>query len=145
MKRSIFVAVLVLQSQLDAQMQGALQEKAKTALQSQISQIGKDCPDAKTAIEENTCVLAVGKRTDADFRTFYESLRALLSSNTEAVNRLDASQQLWVAYRQKSCEGVEAVTGGGTNHFSSSERCRIQLMRSRMADLNALYDTTLHH
>jgi uncharacterized protein YecT (DUF1311 family) len=143
MRYCILSAVLLLPAQ--AQLPDSYRKNAQAALQSQVSQIGKDCPDAKTTIEENPCILAVGKKTKADFETFYESLRALLGQNGDAVSQLAGSQDQWERYAQKACNAIDSFFQGGTLRFSAGERCRIQLTRSRMQDLNALYDTTLHH
>lgn len=121
------------------------QSKAHDALQSQVGQIGKDCPTAKTTLEENSCIAEVGQKTKADFDTFYENLRALLSQKSDAVSQLDSSQQDWERYAQKACNAVDSFSSGGTIRFSAVERCRIQLTRSRMQDLDALYETVLHH
>ena len=105
----------------------------------------KDCPDAKTTVEENGCILAVGKKTKADFEVFYASLRALLSQNADAVSQLAGSQDQWERYAQEACNAIDSFTQGTTVRFSAGERCQIQLTRSRMQDLNALYETTLRH
>ncbi len=143
MKYCILSALLLLPIQ--AQLPASYQKSAQTALQSQVSQIGKDCPDAKTTIEENACILAVGKKTKADFEVFYASLRALLSQNADAVSQLAGSQDQWERYAQKACNAIDSFSQGGTVRFSAVERCQIQLTRSRLQDLNALYETTLHH
>jgi uncharacterized protein YecT (DUF1311 family) len=143
MKYFILSALLLLP--VRAQLPDSYQKNAQTALQSQVSQIGKDCPDAKTTIEENGCIGGVGKKTKADFEAFYASLRALLSQKADAVSQLADSQDQWERYAQKACNAIDSFSQGGTIRFSAGEKCRIQLTRSRMQDLNALYNTTLHH
>jgi uncharacterized protein YecT (DUF1311 family) len=142
MRYCILFAILLLPAQ--AQLPDSYRKSAQAALQSQVSQIGRDCPDAKTTIEVNGCILAVGKKTKADFETFYESLRALLGQNADAVSQLAGSQDQWESYTQKACNAIDSFFQGGSLRFSAAERCRIQLTRSRMQDLNALYYTTLH-
>jgi uncharacterized protein YecT (DUF1311 family) len=143
MKYCILFAFLLLP--VRAQLPDSYQKNAQAALQSQVSQIGKDCPDAKTTVEENGCIVTVGKKTAADFEAFYGSLRALLSQNADAVSQLGVSQAGWERYAQMACNAIDSLSQGGTIRFSAVERCRIQLTRSRMQDLNALYGTTLHH
>lgn len=140
----MFIASLFFSIQLHAQLAASFQQKAGAALQSQVSQIGKDCPGATTTLEQNGCMLAVSKKTDADFQTFFENLRALLSNSGDALSQLDASQQEWSNYAKKACDAVDSLTQKGTQKFSAAERCHVQLVRSRMQDLNVLYDTTLH-
>jgi len=67
-----------------------------------------------------------------------------LSQNAEAAGQLDSSQQQWELYTQKACDAIDSFSRGGTIRFSAVEKCRIQLTRSRMQDLNALYNTALH-
>jgi uncharacterized protein YecT (DUF1311 family) len=144
MKCCLWSVLLLAQVQLRAQLAASYQDKAQAALQSQVSQIGSDCPNAKTTVEANACMLAAGRKTKSDFETFYASLRSLLSQNAEAVGQLDGSQQQWELYAQKACEAIDSFSRGGTIRFSAVEKCRIQLTRSRMQDLNALYNTVLH-
>jgi uncharacterized protein YecT (DUF1311 family) len=130
---------------LQAQSPSSDQSKAKVALRSQVSQIGNDCPNAKTTMEENSCISMAEQQTKRDFATFYGSLRSLLRQSAEAGDQLNSSQEYWEHYAQKACEAIDSVSRRGTIHPSAVAACRIQLTRSRMQDLDALYNTTLHH
>jgi|SRR5450432_777419 uncharacterized protein YecT (DUF1311 family) len=127
-----------------AQSQVADQRKAQTALHFQVSQIGKDCPDPKTTVEENGCVGKVEQKTKDDLASFLAGLRSLLQGDAGAVDRLDASQEQWQHYMQKACEAIDYFFRDGTIRSSAVTRCRIQLTRSRMQDLDVLYNSTLH-
>jgi len=129
---------------LPAQSPSSEQNKAKAALHSQVSQIGKDCPDAKTTAEENNCISVVEQQTRTDFAAFYGSLRSLLQRSPDAMGQLDSSQEAWEHYAQKACEAVDSFYHDGTIRLSAVATCRIQLRRSRMQDLDVLYYTTLH-
>jgi len=135
---------------LPAQSPSSDQRKAAAALHSQVSQIGKDCPNAKNTMEENSCIATVEQQTKSDFAIFYGSLRsALLQSRSrqpgDATGQLDGSQQEWERYEQKTCDAIDSLYRGGTIRTSAVTSCRIQLTRSRMQDLDALYYMPLHH
>ena len=79
------------------------------------------------------------------FRPFYDSLRNLLSADPAAAQQLDSSQAAWEQYSKSACGAVDTFYRSGTIRASAVTSCHIQLMRSRMRDLDALYNTTLHH
>jgi uncharacterized protein YecT (DUF1311 family) len=128
---------------LQAQSPSADQNKAKAALHSQVSQIGKDCLDAKTTAEGNNCYSLVEQQTRTDFVAFYGSLHSLLQGSP-AIGQLDSSQEEWEHYAQKACDAIDSFYHDGTIRQSAVLICRIQLRRSRMQDLDALYYTSLH-
>lgn len=121
------------------------QSKARTALAFQVSQIGKDCPDAKTTVDANRCLMTVEQKAGMDFADFLGSLRSLLQKDKEAIRQLDASQAQWARYIQTACDAIDDFYRDGTIRQAAVFRCRIQLTRSRMRDLNALYYTTLNN
>jgi uncharacterized protein YecT (DUF1311 family) len=127
-----------------AQSPSSDQSKAQAALHSQVSQIGKDCPNAKTTMAENNCISMVEQQTKTDFTTFYGSLRSLLQQSADATSQLDSSQEEWEHYAQTACNAVDSFHRGGTIGPSAVAICRIQLTRSRMQDLDVLYYTALH-
>lgn len=120
------------------------QKMAASALHYEVAQIGKDCANAKNTLEINTCLDAVAEKTQSDFRVFYASLRNLLNPGSEAVQQLDTSQPQWEKYSTSACDAVYAFYREGTIRNAKAIGCRIRLIRSRMQDLDALYDTVLH-
>jgi len=143
-----FLCLLLLHLELrtlPAQSPQSDQTKAQAALHSQVSQIGKDCPGAKNTVEENICIATVEQQTKSDFAVFYGSLRSLLRQTAEAKEQLDSSQEEWEHYAQRACDAVDSFYKGGTIRTSAVASCRIQLRRSRMQDLDALYYMPLHH
>jgi uncharacterized protein YecT (DUF1311 family) len=129
---------------LRAQSPSSDQNKAKAALHSQVSQIGKDCPDARSTADENSCISIVEQQTRTDFAAFYGSLHSLLQPSPDAMGRLDSSQEAWEHYAQKACDDIASFYQRAAIGPSSIAICRIQLTRSRMRDLDVLYYTTLH-
>jgi uncharacterized protein YecT (DUF1311 family) len=121
------------------------QKKAASAVQFEMSQIGKDCPDAKTTLKGNSCLIAVEENTQKNFHQFYDALRHLLASDLDAARQLDDSQAQWDKYLASACNAVDAFYRSGTIRTWAVTACRIQITRSRMRDLDALYSTTLHN
>ena len=130
---------------LSAQDRVSDQKKAQTALQDEVKQIGKDCPNTETTIEINSCIAEVERKTKLHFEAFYESLRSLLVLGSEAANQLDSSQAQWEKYRKQACDAIDSFYSGGTIRLSAATSCEIQLMRSRMQDLDVLYSSVLHN
>ncbi|MGA8598340.1 MAG: lysozyme inhibitor LprI family protein [Bryobacteraceae bacterium] len=129
---------------LSGQDPGSYQKKAEAALRFEVARIGKDCPAARTTIEENNCIVGVEQQTRENFQVFYDSLRLLLGPKSEAAIQLDNSQSQWEKYSKEACDAVDSLYRRGSIRLSAVETCKVPLMRSRMQDLNALYITTLH-
>jgi hypothetical protein len=45
--------------------------------------IGKDCPNAKTTVQENSCISLVEQQAESDFATFYGILHSVLKRSTD--------------------------------------------------------------
>lgn len=136
---------LLLLSPLQSQEPAFYQKRAEVALQFEMGQIGKDCSNVKNTLEANSCLGPVAEKTRNNFRSFYESLRSLLQSSPESVERLDSSQALFEKYSTSACDGIGAFYRSGAIRISAVVSCHIQLIRSRMRDLDSIYNTTLHH
>ncbi|MBV9610899.1 MAG: DUF1311 domain-containing protein [Acidobacteriaceae bacterium] len=120
------------------------QNTAATALKFEMAQIGRDCGSANTTLEINGCLSRVEETSQRNFRAFYDSLRKLLNRAAGAAQQLDSSQANWEKYSTSACDAVYAFYRDGSIRNAKAIGCRIQLTRSRMQDLNALYDTVLH-
>jgi uncharacterized protein YecT (DUF1311 family) len=119
------------------------QKTAAAALQFEAAQIGNDCGNAKNT-EINSCLTTVAEKTQSNFRVFYGSLRSLLKPGSDAAQQLDSSQAQWEKYSSSACGAVDSFYRSGSIRIAAVTGCHIQLMRSRMQDLNALYITVLH-
>ena len=129
---------------LDSEVSPSYQTTAAAALKYELGQIGKDCAHANNTLEINACLGDVRVKTQSNFHVFYTSLRNLLSSGSDAAQRLDTSQAQWEKYSTSTCDAVLAFYREGTIRTAKALGCSIQLTRSRMQDLDALYDTVLH-
>jgi uncharacterized protein YecT (DUF1311 family) len=119
------------------------QKAANEALHSQLSQEGKDCLNARNNVDDKICINQVAQQTDRDFETFYQNLKQLLDRTAQT--SLEQAQQEWMVYRDRSCDAVDQFFRDGTARVGMVARCEIQLERSRMKDLDAIYSLPLHH
>ena len=131
---------------LSAQAPQQYQKAAQAALQAQMSQAGRDCLDPRTTADENNCIAKSATMAQHDFDVFYDNLLSLLGG-CESANRqkLTEAQDQWELYRNKTCEAIDYLYRGGSIQPSAVTRCRIELLRSRMRDLDTIYHTVLHN
>jgi uncharacterized protein YecT (DUF1311 family) len=140
------MAVLTVSFLVKQQDPTAYQKDAAAALQRSVVQTGKgDCPDAQTTLDIDQCLAGVQAKTKSNFDSFYKDLRSFLDPASEAARQLDASQAQWEKYSSSACDAIDSFYSGGTIRASAVTGCRLQLMRSRMQDLDKLYETVLHH
>jgi uncharacterized protein YecT (DUF1311 family) len=121
------------------------QDAAQTALQSQLSKEGKECAEAANTYEQNLCLDKAESRTEHDFDVFYQNLLALLNGESADQQKLKEAQAQWTQYKDKTCDAIDALYKGGTIRSLAVMRCEIEITRSRMRDLDYLYETILHH
>jgi uncharacterized protein YecT (DUF1311 family) len=119
------------------------QKAANDALASQLQREGKDCRDSRDTTTDNQCIGQAASQTEKDFMTFYQNLKALLDE--QARKDLEQAEQDWLSYRKKSCDAINQFFRDGSARFALVTRCEIQLTRSRMKDLDYLYNLPLHH
>ncbi len=119
------------------------QKAANDALQLQLSKEGKDCLDVRNNYGDMVCMAEVATQTEKDFSTFYENLKAILDQPNQ--KNLEDAQTKWVVYRHATCQAIDEFFRQGTARVGMVERCEIQVTRSRMKDLDAIYNLPLHH
>jgi uncharacterized protein YecT (DUF1311 family) len=121
------------------------QKDAQAALLSQTSKEGKDCPGADTTYAANICLGKVSEATQKDFDAFYKNLLALMDDSEDSgQEKLEEAQDQWEQYRTKTCDAVDEMNKGGSIRPSTNMECYIRLARSRMRDLDYLYNGALH-
>lgn len=101
---------------------------------------GKDCINVSNQHDENICEGEAAGGTEQNFAAFYSALEGIVGSAG-----LRDSQQAWLDYRKKQCDAIFDFWRPGTIAPSASLRCDIELTRSRMRDLDELYEVPLHH
>jgi uncharacterized protein YecT (DUF1311 family) len=151
LKTILAVLLLLGGSRLFAQ-EGAPQHAAQLAYDAEMAEVGHDCPDQLTLEDRNECLNDVRVQTYKNFDAFLMALREALineSPNDSNALTLDATERSFEKYRTEACDAVSNVYDVGTiKHPGSTQpnartRCLIYLTRSRMRDLDHLYDQTL--
>jgi uncharacterized protein YecT (DUF1311 family) len=146
-------AMLVLQAPFAAAPQDPIpgstirqeQRVAQTAYDTEIAREGRDCLNAQNTYDENVCLKSAVATTQTNFAAFYAALSELLTPDSSNVQVLDESETAWTMYQGKACDAIDHFFRDGTIAPSATMRCVIRLTRSRMRDLNMLYDPPLHH
>jgi uncharacterized protein YecT (DUF1311 family) len=96
---------------------------------------------ASSQVEIGACVAETEARVDAAVEA---ALGFAMTSATDldeitgrevAAPALEASQSAWVAYRDAHCEFAGATFGGGSGTGIAIGSCRIELGRTRVAEL----------
>ena len=119
------------------------QKAANDVLRSQLSKEGKDCQDARDNFEDKACISLAAQQTETDFAVFYQNLKELLDASGQS--NLEEAQRTWTPYRDATCKAIDEFFREGSARVGLVTRCRIQLTRSRMKDLDAIYNLPLHH
>lgn len=118
----------------------ACQRVAKSAFDAEMARVGVDCPTAQSQREENACQQAAERRTTRNYAAFASAVESVVGDT--AWHKAD---QAWTSYRKSQCDAVFDFYRPGTIAPSARSRCMMELTRSRMRDLNTLFDTPLHH
>jgi uncharacterized protein YecT (DUF1311 family) len=145
---------------LDAQAKAAYdREKARA----QAAEKAGDCPKADTtrAIEE--CLSADIAATRANFTTFSGTIRSILALESpgdrtpasgptgmpltpvERVKEFDDVAASWDKYSKQQISAAYHLWSGGTIAPVEALTCELMLLRSRMRELNLVYDSQLRH
>lgn len=143
-----------------------LQQQADSAFKREMARKkAGDCPNARTTYAEETCLGNAIKDSEANYQSFSGAIRALLGqknplvTNTEAfvgpsgkplsaeslVKEFDQAETAWQTYRKTQCSAAYDLFKGGSIAPVMEEICELGLIRSRMTDLNSIYDMTLRH
>lgn len=117
------------------------QSAAKAALDRELK-AGSTTPchatNTRDALE---CQGKVIDQAQHDYDEFYSDLKSLLGSDDHG---LESANQLWLKYRQSSCDAINAFYRPGTYANEAYGKCMITLTRDRMRELDAIYYTVLH-
>jgi hypothetical protein len=98
---SALLLALTFMCRLEGEDSRSYQKTAAAALKYEIVQIGKDCANANNRLEINTCLGDVRDKRQSNFRTFYTSLRNLLSSSSNAAQQLDTRRHCGRSIRRQ--------------------------------------------
>lgn len=147
------------------QRRSQLQQQAKTAFDREMArQKAGDCPHARTTYDENICLGKAIHSTLTNYQSFSGALRSLLGQKNplmgsgdmigptgkpltaeQMTKEFDQVEADWESYRKAQCSAAYDFFKGGTIAPSMGGLCELKLIRSRMTDLNYIYDMPLHH
>ncbi|HEV2417452.1 MAG TPA: lysozyme inhibitor LprI family protein [Terriglobia bacterium] len=149
------------------QQRSQLQQQAKAAFDHEMArQKAGDCPHARSTYDENICLGKAIHATLANYQSFSGALCSLLGQKNpmmdastrdmigptgkpltaeQMTKEFDQVEAEWERYRKAQCSAAYDLFKGGTIAPSMGGLCELKLIRSRMADLNYIYDMTLHH
>jgi uncharacterized protein YecT (DUF1311 family) len=118
----------------------ACQQIAKSAFDAEMARVGRDCLTAQNQREENSCQQAAESTTARNYAAFSTAVEAIIG---DTIWR--KANDAWTLYRKRQCDAVFDFYSPGTIAPSARSRCMVEVTRSRMRDLNSLYETPLHH
>jgi uncharacterized protein YecT (DUF1311 family) len=125
-----------------------------------------DCPNVATTYDSVMCLSKEGDITDANYKAFTSTLRAMLAlpaptfpgettpsvgpsgrEATPATNTaaFDTSEAAWQTYAKAQCDAVDTLWRGGTIVNSMVGECNLRMARARLHELNDAYEMPLHH
>jgi uncharacterized protein YecT (DUF1311 family) len=123
-----------------------------------------ECPNANSTYDINMCLSHEIDLTDANYKAFASSLRAMLAlpepsisgestpyvgptgpAATPATNTaaFDAAETAWDAYARAQCDVVDTYWRSGTIVNAMVGECNLRLARARMHELDFAYDNLL--
>jgi uncharacterized protein YecT (DUF1311 family) len=142
-----------------------LQQQAKAAFDAEMARAnraGRECANVDTTRAAEECLSKESDATEANYQSFVQALRALLSQSppdrdeTPAVGpegpeltpaqsaaEFDKVQQLWTTYRDALCTAAFHQGGGGTISPVLDIECRRDAIRNHMRDLDRAYGLLL--
>ncbi|MGH9351389.1 MAG: lysozyme inhibitor LprI family protein, partial [Terriglobia bacterium] len=143
-----------------------LQQQANAAFDREMARKkAGDCPKARTTYDQDVCLGKVIDRTLANYKDFSGALRSLLGQKNpltagvenmtgptgkplteeEQVKEFDQAEAAWETYRKAQCSAAYDLFKSGTIAPVMGGICELKLIRSRMTDLDDIYEMTLRH
>jgi uncharacterized protein YecT (DUF1311 family) len=143
---------------------GRLQARAKAAYEREMArEKAGDCPNADNTRAIVECLGNQIATTTANFKEFTGATRSILSlegadakdtilgptgrtpSREEEQKAFDDAASAWDKYSKAQCDATYGQYKGGTYVNVAAAHCKLLLFRSRMRDMNALYEDQLRH
>jgi uncharacterized protein YecT (DUF1311 family) len=102
------------------------------------SQSKKDCSNATTQSEINVCSQNQYAAADKELNDLYKKVSAKL--DTQQKTTLIQSQRKWISFRDEYAKIYEMIYKGGSMAPSAVLKCKTDLTRTRIAELQTLFD-----
>ena len=116
------------------------QRVAEQIFAAEMARTGRICVGATTQRDENACIRYATDTTDRNLASFVDALETIVGRPA-----VRDSEKAWLEYRSTQCQAVFDLFRPGTMAGAAQVRCEMRLARSRMRDLNELFETSLHH
>lgn len=100
--------------------------------------LGELCKDMKSIQESNDCMENAALGVKREFNKYFAKLTEAIKDE-KAKTELRVAQDRWSEYRDKSCSAAFDFYSSGVMRAVMEFTCEIQLTRSRMKDLEAIY------
>jgi uncharacterized protein YecT (DUF1311 family) len=141
---------------------GRLQAQAKAAYESEMArEKAGDCPNADNTRAIVGCLADEIATTTANFKAFTGAIRSVLSlegadakdtilgptgqtpSREEVLRAFDDAASAWDKYSKAQCDAIYGLYRGGTYTKVAGASCELLLLRSRMREMDRLYNDAL--
>jgi uncharacterized protein YecT (DUF1311 family) len=141
-----------------------LQSQAKAAYDREMArEKAGDCPNANYTRAIVECLGNEISTTTANFKAFTGAIRSILSlegsdakdtilgptgqtpSREEVLRAFDDAASAWDKYSAAQCDAIYGLYKGGTYTNVAGEACQLLLLRSRMREMDTLYNDALRH
>jgi len=99
------------------------------------------CKNAVVTVESANCLYDAWKKQDAELNRVYGKIIKKLDGDD--LEKLRASQRLWVQFRDANCEAARSVYDGGTAVGPVFNGCLETMTRHRVEELKAMYVVVL--
>jgi uncharacterized protein YecT (DUF1311 family) len=143
-----------------------LQSQAKAAYEREMArekaaEKAGDCPNADNTRAIVECLGDEISTTTENFKAFTGAIRSILSlegadakdtvfgptgqtpSRDEVLRAFDDASSAWDKYSKAQCDAISGLYKGGTFANVAGEGCQLLLLRSRMREMDAIYDAPL--
>lgn len=98
------------------------------------------CDRTQNQFEQNMCIGPAVDTTNRNLAAFVTALETIVGQKA-----VQESQKAWLDYRKSQCDAVFELISPGTRAAAAQGLCEISLARSRMRDLDDIFDVPLHH
>ena len=92
------------------------------------------CPGANATPESHKCMEAAIANAEAKLSKYIEAAKVQANGLSEPP-KLDATQKLWLQYRQQQCGDAYLFWLAGTYRYEASLQCQLELTRSRTHEI----------
>ena len=90
-----------------------------------------NCADLQTQMEMNGCASNDFQASDGQLNAVYQRILGRLHAFDAVKQRLVASEQAWIRFRDAECSFATSATEGGTAHSMLATMCKTAMTKDR--------------